>query len=402
MEKLFAVCAPGLEPFTALELKHLGLLPAARENEFQESGKPPGLAEVETGGVSFTGDLKSIYLANLHLRTASRVLVRMGEFYAAAFSELRKKASRLDWGRYLRQGQPVAINVTCHRSRLYHSDAAAERIAGAIGDCLGGPPPVMKPDSQESHINGDLSLQPQLVVVRLVHDLCTISIDTSGDLLHRRGYRLATAKAPLRETLAAGMLLASGWDRISPLIDPFCGSGTIAIEAAMLALGIAPGRARRFTFMGWQHFDPILWNNILKENTLQMEKQKSENGSRLNVSASDRDAGAIQMAQANASRIGVGEFIQFSCRAVSAIEPAGTGWVVTNPPYGLRVSANKDLRNLYAQFGKILKLKCTRWHVAILCNDFQLIRSTGLQLDSSLSLVNGGITVRLAQGVVGV
>jgi putative N6-adenine-specific DNA methylase len=400
IEKLFAVCAPGLEPFTALELNHLGLLSQVQKGEAPESVKPARAAQEEAGGVSFSGDLKAIYLANLHLRTTSRVLVRLGEFYAAAFSELRKKAARLAWERYLRPGQPVAIHVTCHHSRLYHSDAVAERIAGAIGDCLGQSPQVMKYNPGESHSYPETKLQPQVIIVRLVYDLCTISVDSSGELLHRRGYRLATAKAPLRETLAAGMLLGSGWDRISSLVDPFCGSGTIAIEAAMLALGIAPGRSRRFAFMEWQNFDPALWDNILKENSLQMKKLEKESRSRLDILASDRDAGAVQMAQANASRIGVEQQIEFSCRAVSAIEPAGIGWVVTNPPYGLRVSANKDLRNLYAQFGKVLKSKCLGWQVAILCNDFQLLRSTGLQLDASLSFVNGGIPVRLARGIV--
>jgi putative N6-adenine-specific DNA methylase len=402
MEKLFAVCAPGLEPFTAMELNRLGLLVSGQSSAAPTSGNPVRAMQPETGGVSFTGDLKEIYLANLQLRTASRVLVRLGEFFASAFSELRKKASQLAWGQYLRTGQAVTIHVTCHRSRLYHSDAVAERIAGAICDCLGQAPLVMKPDPDEEYANGKDYLPAQLVVVRIVHDLCTISIDSSGELLHRRGYRLATAKAPIRETLAAGMLLASGWDQISPLIDPFCGSGTIAIEATMMALGIAPGATRRFAFMGWRHYDPALWEAILKDNSLHMDKLKAEKKRQIIVQASDRDAGAIQMAQANARRMGVEQEIEFSCRAVSAIEPTGSGWVVTNPPYGLRVSANKDLRNLYAQFGKVLKLKCPHWRVAILCNDFQLLRSTGLQLDTSLSLSNGGITVRLARGMVGV
>lgn len=402
MEKLFAVCAPGLEPFTALELDQLGLLSVLPDAQAEGLTKPVRVEGIETGGVSFTGDMKSIYLANLHLRTASRVLVRLGKFYATAFSELRKKAGRLAWERYLKPGQPVAINASCHRSRLYHSDAVAERIAGAIGDCLGHQPQLIKSELRESNTNDEGYLQSQLVVVRLVHDLCTISVDSSGDLLHRRGYRLATAKAPLRETLAAGMLLASGWDRVSPLIDPFCGSGTIPIEAAMMALGIAPGRARRFSFMDWRNFEPPVWKTNVEENSRLVDSQKLQFGSKVNISASDRDAGAVQMSQANACRIGVEEYIEFSCQSVSAIEPAGLGWVVTNPPYGLRVSANKDLRNLYAQFGKILKTKCPQWHVAILCNDFQLIHSTGLQLDTSITLINGGITVRLARGIVGV
>ena len=402
MDKLFAVCAPGLEPFTTLELHQLDLFSLAQGGGAAKTGEPDTATQPETGGVSFTGDLKAIYLANLQLRTASRVLVRLGEFYAAAFSELRKKASRLAWGRYLKPGQPVAINVTCHKSRLYHSDGVAERVAGAIGDCLGQLPKLMKGDAHEPRLDRETHLLPQLIVVRLIQDLCTISVDTSGELLHRRGYRLATAKAPLRETLASGMIMASGWDQISPLIDPFCGSGTIVIEAAMMALGIAPGRARRFAFMDWPDYDLGLWETILKEDVLQRKKQTTERENLLRIFASDRDAGAVQMAQANAGRIGVEQKIDFSCRAVSAIEPLGLGWVVTNPPYGLRVSANQDLRNLYAQFGKVLNSKCPQWQVAILCNDFQLLRSTGLKLDTSLTFVNGGITVRLARGTAGV
>jgi putative N6-adenine-specific DNA methylase len=402
MEKLFAVSAPGLEPFTALELNELGLRSSAGRVGMAERAGPATVVKEESGGVSFTGDLKAIYLTNLHLRTASRVLVRLGEFYAAAFSELRKKAGRLAWRCYLRPGQPVAINVTCHKSRLYHSDAVAERIAGAIADSLGQPPTLLKSESNGSSLREGINLPPQQVVVRLVHDRCTISVDSSGDLLHRRGYRLETAKAPLRETLAAGMLIASGWDRVSPLIDPFCGSGTIAIEAAMMALGIAPGQGRRFAFMDWQDYQPDLWETIVEENIVKRKKISEKKESQLRIFASDRDAGAIRIAQANAGRVDVEREIEFSCRALSAIEPAGKGWVVTNPPYGLRVSANKDLRNLYAQFGKVLRVKCPRWQVAFLCNDFQLIHSTGLTLDTSVALVNGGIAVRLARGTVGV
>jgi len=216
IQSLFAVSAPGLAKFTALECRSLGLLGDVSPGEID-----PVDAE-ETGGVAFRGDFRQIYQANLHLRTASRVLLRLGVFYAAAFSELRKKASRLEWERFLKPGQPVSLRVSCHKSRLYHSDAVAERVAGAIGDRLGVQPAFSKDKDDEASA-------AQLVVVRLVHDQCTISLDSSGELLHRRGYRLATAKAPLLETLAAGLLMACEWDGVSPLLDPFCGSGTIAI-----------------------------------------------------------------------------------------------------------------------------------------------------------------------------
>jgi putative N6-adenine-specific DNA methylase len=380
MDTYFAISAPGLEELTAQELRGLGLLGAAEQRQ----------PVSESGGVAFSGGLDELYRANLHLRTASRVIVRLGDFYAAAFSELRKKAGRLEWERYLRPGEPVRLHVTCHKSKLYHSDAVAERVAGAIGDRLGRPTPLFKPAESED------DQPPQLVLVRLVNDHCTISVDSSGALLHRRGYRQATAKAPLRETLAAGMLLASRWDTQSPLIDPFCGSGTIAIEAALMALGLPPGRNRRFAFMDWPAYEPGRWEALLAEVKPKADKELPP------IQASDRDAGAIQMARANAERAGVADGIEFTCRAVSAIQPAmGPGWVVTNPPYGLRVSEGKDLRNLYAQFGNMLRRSCLGWQAAILCSDKRLLAQTGLKLDTSFETVNGGVKVWLGRGKVG-
>lgn len=389
MADLFAVVAPGLAACTAQELFALGLLPA------------PDAPGVEPGGVTFSGDRTAIYRANLHLRTANRLLVRLGQFRAVGFEELRKFAGRLAWERYLAPGQPIALRVTCHKSRLYHSDAVAQRVAAAVGDRLGVAPPVQKFD-EESDEQHDKQL-PQIVLVRLLHDQCTISIDSSGALLHRRGYRLATAKAPLRETLAAGMVLAAGWSpqAAAPLLDPFCGAGTIAIEAAMLALGIAPGRERRFAFMDWPDFDAALWQKLLAATDAQQQQQTAAMAGRLQIQASDRDAGAIALAQANAARAGVADVIEFTCRPVSAVEPpAQPGWVVTNPPYGVRVDAGGDLRNLYAQFGKALRSRCPGWRVALLCNDRRLLGQTGLALDTSLGMVNGGIAVMLARGTV--
>lgn len=412
VEKIFAVSAPGLASFTTQELSALGLLDSSviatqqdqtasrlriASDPSQKKDTSFRLPQNEyDGGVEFEGGIDAIYRSNLYLRTASRILVRLGDFYAATFSELRKKASRLEWERFLKPGQMLQVRATCHKSRLYHSDAVAERIAGAAGDRLGRAPVLVKQEGQQHE---DKQIPVQLVIVRLVHDYCTISIDSSGDLLHRRGYRLATAKAPLRETLAAGMLLASGWDGASPLLDPFCGSGTIPIEAALMALGVAAGRKRRFSFMEWPGFDHGAWNKLVEENDRYIQERLRLLETPW-ILASDRDAGAVELAKANAIRAGVGDAIEFSCRAVSAIEPQGKGWLVTNPPYGLRVSANKDLRNLYAQLGKVLKAKCPGWRLAILCSETKLLGHIGLPLDMSLSLVNGGVPVRLARGSV--
>ena len=373
MDIFFAVTAPGLEPFTALELSRL----------FPDREPVP-----EAGGVTFRGSLADLYRANLHLRTASRVLARLGmPFLARDFDELRQKAARLPWERFLAPGQPVALRVTCHKSKLYHSDAVARVLALALADRLGQSSPLVKTDEESDQ-------PPQLIVVRLAEDRVTVSVDSSGTILHKRGYRLASAKAPLRETLAAGLLMASGWDLRSPLLDPFCGSGTIPIEAALMALGIPPGINRRFAFMDWPGFDQQLWASI--QTPFPLNHSPS-----LTILASDRDAGAIEMARQNAERAGVAQVIEFSQRAVSAIEPPpGPGWVVTNPPYGHRVRGGRDLRDLYARFGDVLRARCPAWQVTVLCSDRALLGQMRLDLDTSLALVNGGIRVRVGRGKV--
>ncbi|HHY58014.1 MAG TPA: hypothetical protein GYA08_21565 [Chloroflexi bacterium] len=385
--ELFVVTAPGLAPLCAAEIRAHALLGSLLS------------PQVQSGGVAVRGDLSALYRANLHLRTASRVLVRLGEFHAENFTQLRTRAALLSWETYLQPGGAVDLRVTCHKSRLYHTGAVAERVAQAIGDRLRQPPALHKYDEESDEPGA------QLVVVRLLHDTCTISIDASGTLLHRRGYRLATAKAPLRETLAAGLLLASGWEATGalppPLLDPFCGSGTIPIEAAMLALQLAPGRNRHFAFMNWPGFDVATWQTLLDEADAHAQARRAQLRDALQIQASDRDAGAIEAAQANAQRAGVAEVIAFACHAVSAIEPpAAPGYVVTNPPYGQRVRGGADLRNLYAQLGKVLRQRCPGWHVTLLSSDRALLGQMGLRLDASLTFVNGGIDVMVASGVV--
>ena len=372
MNSYFVVTAPGLEEITAHELNSLGI----------ESF-------LEPGGLLFKGDQGMLYRANLHLRTASRILARLGNFfYAPTFPDLQIHSTHLPWERFLTPGQPVSLRVTCHKSKLSHSDAVARTVSKAISERLGQAPSLHKPDDESED-------PPQLVVIRLAEDKCTISMDSSGTLLHKRGYRKAVAKAPLRETLAAGILIASSWDMFSPLMDPFCGSGTIPIEAAQMALGIPPGNRRRFAFMNWPGYDDHLWKSILASAPKATRTIPA-------ILGSDRDAGAIKMSYENAERAGVADKIKFTCQAVSAISPPQEpGWVVTNPPYGLRVSEGRDLRDLYAQFGHVLHGKCSGWKLAVLCNDPILLGQMKMKLDTSLGLVNGGVRVRLAKGTVG-
>ena len=401
--ELFAVCAPGLEPFTEAELRALGA----------------GEIRAETGGVAFRGDLQVLYAANLMLRTATRVLVRLGEFHARDFEQLRRRSARLDFESCLRPGAGVRISVSCSHSRLRHTGAVAERVRLAIGDRLGGaPPPVLltldaneattskaarrpRSEAQASEIQPK---RPQasaartsepLVLVRLVHDRCVVSIDASGALLHQRGWRKQAGKAPLRETLAAALLLASGWDARSPLADPFCGSGSLAIEAALLARKLAPGRARGFAFMEWPGFDAAQWSRV------QAAAEAGSLGRAPAIHASDRDAGAIAAARANAASAGVATDVELACRAISDFEPpAGTGWIVSNPPYGVRLRGGGDLRDLYARFGAVLRRRCPGWRVALLCSDSRLVRASELALASRASWRNGGLRVEVFTGVV--
>ena len=332
-----------------------------------------------------------MYRANLHLRTASRVIARVAEFGARGFPELVRQAKRQPWERYLDPARPLQLRVTCRKSRLYHSDAVAERVLEAIEKRLGIEGVKAITASEDDEVPAG-----QLVIVRMAHDRCLLSVDSSGELLHRRGYREATAKAPIRETLAAALLLASEWRAEAPLLDPFCGSGTIAIEGAMLARRIAPGLHRRFAFMEWPDFDAAVWRRIHDEAAADILPRAPGP-----IFSSDRDAGAIEAAHANATRAGVAGDIELEKRALSAIQPPQErGWVCTNPPYGVRVSERAELRNLYAQLGKVLRAKCAGWTVAMFSADARLDRATGLSLRPVLGTANGGIPVRVVRATM--
>lgn len=376
--ELFAVTAPGLESIALGELKRLGV---------------KGKAEI--GGVSCRGDTETIYSTNLWLRTASRVVIRIARFHASTFHELERRAKQVPWGEYLPANSAVRLRVTCRKSRLYHSDAVAERILTAIARVTPGMTLIdgqsVDSDSDPEAVLGDAAAtMAQLFVVRIVDDECEISADTSGELLHRRGYRQEVGKAPLRETLAAAMLLASGWRTSETLVDPLCGSGTIPIEAALLARGIAPGVNRNFAFMSWPAFDEKVWNRV-------RDGAQGSDGRGLVIIGADRDSGAVESAARNAERAGVGRDVRFVAQPLSATleEIAGedrAGWVLTNPPYGVRVGDAEGLKNLYATLGSRVK-SALGWRVGFLTSDTALSRQMGLPLRARFNTTNGGIPV---------
>ena len=375
----FAIVAPGLEALALAEARALGL-PA----ELQAGG----------GGIAWRGDLRSVLVANAGLRIASRVVVRLATFEARSFAELERHARQIAWASAVTPGEAVRFRVTCKKSKLYHSDAVAQRLADAVTRAI--------PGVRAEGASGDDDAPPaddaQLFVVRLLRDECTVSADTSGALLHRRGYRQATAKAPLRETIAAALLAASGWDGVAPLVDPLCGSGTIPIEGALLARGLPPGAHRTFSAERWPGVSRTLGARVRAELA-----ERARPGSPVGIVGSDRDAGAIDAARANAERAGVEADIAFSVRSLSAAEfPAESrGWVVTNPPYGVRVGDADRVRDLWAQLGHVLRERARGWRVALLSPDPALERQLRIPLSVVAQTTNGGIPVRLVVGEVG-
>lgn len=375
----FAVTAPGLEPLCAAELARLGID-----------------AKAVDGGVAWTGDLQSVMRANLWLRTASRVLVRVAEFKAKAFFELELNAKKIPFKRFVPPGGTAEFRVTARKSKLYHTGAIAQRLGDALIKSVKGAKVAASSKATDDDEEANAT-SAQLFVVRFAHDAATISVDTSGDLLHRRGYRQALAKAPLRETLAAATLLGAGWDGTTPLTDPMCGSGTIPIEAAMIARRIAPGRDRRFAFMNWPEFDASTWKRLLDE-----AKAGELAKAPVAIQGFDRDEGGIKAARANAERAGVTNDIEFGAQPISALPSNGEpGLVALNPPYGVRVGESEKLRNLYAQLGNVLRTRRPNARLALLSADKKLEQQLQLELHESFRTSNGGIPVHLVVADVG-
>ena len=376
----FAVVTPGLETLALAEAERLGLRATAVD-----------------GGLSWTGDASKALLANAALRIASRVVVRLASFEARSFAELERHARSIPWSRIVRSGGAVKFRVTCKKSKLYHSDAVAQRLADAL---MATVPGVRAEGASASDEEIGADEEFALMIVRLVRDHCTVSADSSGALLHRRGYRQATAKAPLRETIAAAMIAATHWDGAEPLVDPLCGSGTIPIEGALIARNAAPGLERSFAMERWPSVSPTLGERVRSE----LRAAIRPAGVAGVIRGSDRDAGAIAAATGNAERAGVSGDVQFAVHAVSAaefgVEPGGRGVVATNPPYGVRVGDAGQVRDLWARLGRVLRERAPGWRVALLSPDPALDRQLGFALRVLTSTSNGGIPVRLMVGDV--
>jgi len=357
--EIFLVTAPGLESALCAE---------AREKRFRDP-------KIVKGGVTVSGAWPDVWRANLELRGASRILARIAEFRAMHLAQLDKRARKVAWGEVLRADAPFWVEASCKASRIYHQGAAAQRITKAIHETLGAPV------EEEAEV---------VVKARIDDDLCTISIDTSGASLHKRGHKEAVAKAPMRENLAALFLRQCGFDGTEPVVDPMCGSGTFVIEAAEIAAGLKPGRSRRFAFEQLKTFDSAIWQRMRGNPELRKPDVR--------FYGSDRDAGAVAMSRANAERASVAAMTEFKQQAISDLTPPDgpPGLVIVNPPYGGRIGDPRQLNALYRALGQTLRARFTGWRVGVITNETPLAEATGLPFAPPGDPVShGGLRVRL-------
>ena len=343
--KVLVTCQPGLEPLLLAEL--------ARQHI---------TAETVPGGAEFEGSTDTVMRACLWLGTASQVLIRLAQFRCRALGELQRKAMELPWRDWLVARVPLSLTSRSRRSRVYHTGGISERIYNAIGSAFGQTPMLAK-DTDDVVV---------YVVTRFNEDVCTISIDATSTPLHRRGYRLDVRKAPLREDIAHALVLASNWSTDTAMLDPCCGSGTVAIEAAGLAMGLPPGRLRPPALQQTARFDLDTWQEICSETTPREPPAP--------IAASDRDQGAVAATRANAERAGVQQALNCQQHAVSAHpwlegrEAPERGTLITNPPFGVRVSGNNSLIPLYQTLGHRVKALGEGWSAMILAHDMRLAR----------------------------
>lgn len=357
--EIFLVAPPGLEH---------ALLSEAEEKGFSAPRQ-------EKGGLTVFGDWSEVWRANLVLRGASKVLVRIGGFRAFHLAQLDKRARKFPWLDFLRPDVPVKIEASCKKSKIYHQKAAAERVQKALQDQA----QILVNDE------ADITLK-----IRILDDVCTFSLDTSGAGLHKRGSKVALNKAPLRETLAALCLRACDYTGTEPVLDPMCGSGTFILEAAEIACNLAPGRHRSFAFEQLTSFDPDAWQDMISN--------IKTNESAVPFYGYDRDHGAIELSRDNAARAGLSEYCRFERQTISAIKaPDGpSGLVMINPPYGKRLGEVKKLLPLYQSMGHTLSENFKGWRVGLITNEEKLARSTTLPFQGKpVSFNHGGIPVKL-------
>ncbi len=372
----FAVTAPGFTQYAETELEAAtGIVPESAEK----------------GGIEFRGRLEDMYRVHLLCRTINRVLMRLHSGKAFHFSQLRRVCRGLPWDLYLAGGESLGFHVTSGSSRLYHTARIAEEARIAVEGRLqqyglrvefvaenSDPPPQQK------------------VFLRLEADRLQISLDASGEILYRRGFAKHTGRAPLRDTLAAAVLLAAGWPDFDYLLDPMCGSGTFSLAAAQVAAGIPPGLNRSFAFESWPAFSPAAWAYMKKKASAESRSEPC-----LRVFASDCNRKELAAAESNAEKSGLSGWIDFSCRDFFDSRPpdlsSGRSLLVLNPPYGRRLIA-ADQKQLFQRIGRKIRRDYPECGYAVIVPGERAEAALDLPFKAKIPFSNGGLKVALLVG----
>ncbi|MCA9574222.1 MAG: hypothetical protein R3B40_04565 [Polyangiales bacterium] len=387
--RLHVTCAPGLTGLLSAELSALLLL-AGRPADALTASNALGVEAVVVDVDDACG-FDRIALLNLGLGLATSVRVELASFSASQFPQLVRKLRQVAWGPWVSPTLPLDLRVRSVKSRLYHTKAIAERTRRAIEESLRSPSlATLDEGSDVPHTR---------IHVDALENRFHVTVDTSGEPLYRRGYRLATGKAPLRPDLARALVLVSGWDRATPLGDPFCGAGTVLVEAALLATGRAPGAGRSFAFQ----YAPAHVATVLDAAAAQLSERVSPRTALPPLLGSDRDAGVIASAHENAERAGVAQHLTLSVAPVSDApvftQPLGPRVLVSNPPYGVRVGDERTLRNLYQRTGSLVRSLPQGSRAAFLTPP-QRARDFGLTLARAFESNHGGqhVVASVTQG----
>ena len=372
--QMLAKTFKGLEDVLAKELIELGA------NNVQ----------IERRAVSFTGDLRMLYTANLCLRTASRVLVPIATFKAKKTDDIYEQVKQVDWAQYMTEKTTFQIDATVYSDLFRHSQFVTYRVKDAIVDWWmeqAGVRPNVRLTNPDLYLN-----------VHIAGDIVTVSLDSSGESLHKRGYRVANTQAPINEALAAGMLLIAGWNGQGDFYDPMCGSGTLLIEAALIARNIAPGIYRKgFAFEKWANFDADLFEDIYSDDSREREFDHKIYGS---------DAGyyAVQTATKNIQSANLQRDIEVKQIRVEELRLADKNTegalVMMNPPYGERLSQDKDVLRLYQDMGTALKHQFSGATAWIISSNEAALKCVGLRPAKRIHLVNGDLECLFNQYVL--
>ncbi|MBR6404147.1 MAG: class I SAM-dependent RNA methyltransferase [Eubacterium sp.] len=361
--ELIAPCHFGLESVLKKEIMNLGY----------------DIVQVEDGRVTFAGPIDAIARANINIRTSERILLKCGSFRATTFDELYEGIRHIPWARIIpRDGKFWVTKATTNKSKLF-SQTSIQSIAKKA---------MVESMSKTYHINRFTEDGEEYPVrIFIMKDVVTVGLDTTGVSLHKRGYRRLVGKAPISETLAAALIMLTPWKEDRILVDPFCGSGTFPIEAAMIGAGIAPGVNRDFTSSTWEKLiDKKLWYNAYDE-ARSLEKHDID----MHIQGYDLDSQMVKCAMQNAEEAGVGQYIHFQARAVKDLSsPKSYGFIITNPPYGERLEEKKALPELYRTIGERYR-SLDKWSMFLITSYEDAERYIGRKADRNRKIYNGMI-----------